>query len=87
MRGCAIADLEHWQIRAPTWSRMKVSSARMPPDAFPWVRFLPEPDVHVFAVELVDTMRAADSVGNSASVALMLAAGPGGGGVRSGRSS
>ncbi|MFF2508399.1 hypothetical protein ACFVTY_34310 [Streptomyces sp. NPDC058067] len=43
-------------------------------DAFPWVRFLPEPDVHAFAVELVDTMRAADSVGNSASVALMLAA-------------
>lgn len=44
------------------------------PDAFPWVRFLPEPDVHAFAVELVDTMRAADSVGNSASVAQMLIA-------------
>lgn len=44
------------------------------PDAFPWVRFLPEPDVHAFAVELVDTMRAADSIGNSASVAQMLTA-------------
>ncbi|MGC0422876.1 hypothetical protein [Embleya sp. AB8] len=44
------------------------------PDAFPWVRFLPEADVHAFAVELVDTMRAADSVGNSASVAQLLTA-------------
>ncbi|WP_371777417.1 hypothetical protein [Streptomyces sp. NBC_01438] len=42
------------------------------PDAFPWVRFLPEPDVHAF--ELVDTMRAADSIGNSASVAQLLTA-------------
>lgn len=44
------------------------------PDAFPWVRFLPEPDLHSFAIELVDTMRAADSLGNSASVAQMLVA-------------
>jgi hypothetical protein len=44
------------------------------PDAFPWVRFLPEPDIHAFAVELVDTMRAADSIANSASVAQMLIA-------------
>lgn len=44
------------------------------PDAFPWVRFLPERDVHAFAVELVDTMRAADSIGNSASVAQLLVA-------------
>ncbi|MFZ3498417.1 hypothetical protein ACODT5_35195 [Streptomyces sp. 5.8] len=44
------------------------------PDAFPWVRFLPEPDVHAFAVELVDTMRAADSIANSASVAQLLTA-------------
>ncbi|MFJ1671229.1 hypothetical protein ACIOK4_33550 [Streptomyces bottropensis] len=44
------------------------------PDAFPWVRFLPEADVHAFAVELVNTMRAADSVGNSASVAQLLIA-------------
>ncbi|GAA0641217.1 hypothetical protein GCM10009601_34130 [Streptomyces thermospinosisporus] len=44
------------------------------PDAFPWVRFLPESDLHAFAVELVDTMRAADSVGNSAAVAQLLIA-------------
>ncbi len=44
------------------------------PDAFPWIRYLPEPDVHAFAVELVDTMRAADSIANSASVAQMLIA-------------
>lgn len=44
------------------------------PDAFPWVRFLPESDLHAFAVELVDTMRAADSLGNSASVAQLLTA-------------
>ncbi|MFD5869544.1 MULTISPECIES: hypothetical protein [Actinomycetes] len=44
------------------------------PDAFPWVSFLPEPDVHAFAVELVDTMRAADSIGNNASIAHMLIA-------------
>ncbi|MEW2624723.1 hypothetical protein [Streptomyces sp. NPDC048106] len=34
----------------------------------------PEPDLHAFAVELVDTMRAADSLGNSASVAQLLIA-------------
>ncbi|MFH0176461.1 hypothetical protein [Streptomyces cacaoi] len=44
------------------------------PDAFPWTHFLPEADIHAFAVELVDTMRAADSVGNSASVAQLLIA-------------
>lgn len=44
------------------------------PDAFPWVRFLPEADLHAFAVELVDTTRAADSVGNSVLVAQLLIA-------------
>ncbi len=44
------------------------------PDAFPWVRYLPDSDLHAFAVELVDTMRAADSVGNNASVAQLLTA-------------
>lgn len=44
------------------------------PDAFPWVRFLPDPDIHAFAVELVDTMRAADSIDNSAPIAQMLVA-------------
>lgn len=42
------------------------------PDAFPWVRFLPDSDVHAFAVELVDTMRAAESIANTSSVAQML---------------
>ncbi|EPH43310.1 hypothetical protein ABT390_20040 [Streptomyces aurantiacus] len=42
------------------------------PDAFPWVHFLPEADVHAFALELVDTMRAADSVANSAATAQLL---------------
>ncbi|MFD5322016.1 hypothetical protein [Streptomyces sp. NPDC127098] len=44
------------------------------PEAFPWVRFLPEADLHAFAVELVDTMRAADSVTNGAAVAQLLVA-------------
>ncbi|MBC9723678.1 hypothetical protein [Streptomyces sp. TRM68367] len=44
------------------------------PNAFPWVRFLPEADLHAFAVELVDTMRAADSIANSAAVAQLLTA-------------
>ncbi|MEU6991538.1 hypothetical protein ABZ953_12885 [Streptomyces sp. NPDC046465] len=44
------------------------------PEAFPWVRFLPEADVHAFALELVDTMRAADSISNSAAVAQLLTA-------------
>lgn len=44
------------------------------PDAFPWVHFLPEADVNAFTVELADTMRAADSVGDSAPVAQMLIA-------------
>jgi hypothetical protein len=44
------------------------------PEAFPWVRFLPETDVHAFAVELVETMRAADSLTNSSSVAQLLVA-------------
>ncbi|WP_455362278.1 hypothetical protein [Streptomyces sp. SYSU K21746] len=44
------------------------------PEAFPWVRFLPETDVRSFAVELVDTMRATDALGNSAAVAQLLVA-------------
>ncbi|MFF4408211.1 hypothetical protein ACFY2W_03660 [Streptomyces sp. NPDC001262] len=44
------------------------------PDAFPWVRFLPDSDVHAFAVELVDTMRAGESIANSSVVAQMLIA-------------
>ncbi|MQY16408.1 hypothetical protein SRB5_66070 [Streptomyces sp. RB5] len=44
----------------------------MLPDALPWVRFLPEPDLRAFADELVDTMREADTVGNNACVAQTL---------------
>ncbi|MCX5272030.1 hypothetical protein [Streptomyces virginiae] len=50
------------------------SLLNMLPEAFPWVRFLPGPDVHSFAVELVDTLRAADSIGHHASVQQMLIA-------------
>jgi len=60
-----------------TWACREPGSRElldMLPDAFPWVRFLPEADVYAFAVELVDTMRAADSVRNSASVAQLLVA-------------
>ncbi|PWK70293.1 hypothetical protein BCL76_105246 [Streptomyces sp. CG 926] len=41
---------------------------------FPWVRFLPEADVHAFAAELIDTMRATDATGHYASVVQMLIA-------------
>jgi hypothetical protein len=39
------------------------------PEAFPWVRFLPRDDVREFAVELVETLRAAESLHNPAPVA------------------
>ncbi|MFF4502125.1 hypothetical protein [Streptomyces sp. NPDC001401] len=79
------ARVEQDQTVVSAATRMLVAMARRDPgsmellldilpDAFPWVRFLPEADVHGFAVELVDTMRAADSVGNSASVAQLLIA-------------
>ncbi|MFF3861800.1 hypothetical protein [Streptomyces sp. NPDC002209] len=38
------------------------------------MRFLPEPDIRAFAVELVDALRAADSAGSRASVAQLLVA-------------
>ena len=43
-------------------------------DVFPWVQFLPTEDVRAFSVELVDTMRAAASVGNMAALAPVVAA-------------
>lgn len=55
-------------------ARQHGTAPRHTADAFPWVRVLPEPDLHAFAVELVDTMRAADSLGNSAAVAQLLIA-------------
>lgn len=39
------------------------------PEAFPWLRFLPREDVQAFVLELVDTLRAADSVRNAAPIA------------------
>jgi hypothetical protein len=44
------------------------------PDVFPWVRFLPKDDVQEFLVELVETMRAAASVGNLAAMEPVVAA-------------
>lgn len=38
------------------------------PDAFPWVTFLPRADVQAFVVELVSTLRAAESIDNPAPV-------------------
>jgi hypothetical protein len=37
-------------------------------DVFPWVRFLPREDTQTFLVELVETLRAAASVGNLAAL-------------------
>ncbi|WP_258574643.1 hypothetical protein [Streptomyces shenzhenensis] len=59
----AVAD-RHRSARAPGNRRARGR----------WVRFLRKSDLHAFAVELVDTVRAADSVGNSASVAQLLIA-------------
>lgn len=44
------------------------------PEAFPWVCFLPEGSVRAFVVELVDVLRAADSVDNLAAAATTIAA-------------
>lgn len=44
------------------------------PEVFPWVRFLPEESVRAFVVELVDVLRAADSVDNTAAVATTITA-------------
>ena len=38
------------------------------PEAFPWARFLPREDVQEFVVELVQTLRAAESIDNPAPV-------------------
>ncbi|MCQ9181868.1 hypothetical protein KMT30_23015 [Streptomyces sp. IBSBF 2953] len=44
------------------------------PDAFPWVRFLPEPAVREFLVEFMDTARAAVDLDNVALLAPVVAA-------------
>ena len=43
-------------------------------EVFPWVQFLPTDDVRAFLVELVETMRAAASVGNMAAMVPVVAA-------------
>ena len=43
-------------------------------DVFPWVQFLPKDDVRAFLVELVETLRAAASLGNLAALEPVVAA-------------
>lgn len=42
------------------------------PVAFPWVRFLPKPDVQQFVIELVEVLRAAEDLDNLSPVAQLL---------------
>ncbi|WP_156753347.1 hypothetical protein [Actinokineospora pegani] len=42
------------------------------PRAFPWVRFLPREDMQAFAVELVETLEAANSLGTPAPVTRLI---------------
>lgn len=44
------------------------------PAAFPWVHYLPKADVQAFVVELMETLERADSLGNPAPVANLVAA-------------
>lgn len=43
-------------------------------DVFPWVQFLPKDDIRAFLVELVETLRAAASLGNMAALEPVVAA-------------
>ncbi|MEU0884566.1 hypothetical protein ABZ345_38750 [Lentzea sp. NPDC005914] len=42
--------------------------AELMPSVFPWVRFLPDDDKELFAVEIVETLNAANSLGTPAPV-------------------
>lgn len=44
------------------------------PTAFPWVRFLPKPDVQAFVVELVDALEGGESLNTPAPAAQVIAA-------------
>jgi hypothetical protein len=44
------------------------------PEAFPWVRFLPTEEVRAFVLELVETLRAADTLENPAPVIQVISA-------------
>ncbi|RJQ88429.1 hypothetical protein [Amycolatopsis panacis] len=43
------------------------------PTAFPWVRYLPKADVQTFVMELIETLERAESLGNPAPVAILVA--------------
>jgi len=43
------------------------------PKAFPWVRFLPREDMQAFAVELVEMLEAANSLGTPAPITQLIA--------------
>jgi hypothetical protein len=43
------------------------------PEVFPWVQFLPGEEARTFLYELVDTLRAAESINNAAPVAQLIA--------------
>jgi hypothetical protein len=47
---------------------------RVFPDAFPWVRFLPEKEVREFLLEFMETARAASDLGTMAPLAPVVAA-------------
>lgn len=42
------------------------------PEVFPWVRFLPDDAPRTFLLELIDTLRAADAIHNTAPVAQLI---------------
>lgn len=42
------------------------------PEAFPWVRFLPERDVRTFLVEFVETARASTDLGTISPIAQLI---------------
>lgn len=76
------AEQEHAMVSAAT--RMFVALmqrddgarllAEVAPVAFPWVRFLPDDEVHEFAAELVRTLEASDAVENPAPVVQVIGA-------------
>ncbi|WP_245865287.1 hypothetical protein [Prauserella marina] len=53
--------------------RVRTLATEVLPTVFPWVRFLPKPDVQAFVVELMDVLEAAESLGNPAPVAHVIA--------------
>ncbi|TEA09161.1 hypothetical protein [Mycobacteroides salmoniphilum] len=54
--------------------RVRELVADVAPDVFPWVTFLPQAEIREFVDELVETLRAAESINNPAPVAQVIAA-------------